>query len=67
MQCLMIPTNGRRIEMIKIYYEDKIYGFKFLDENQNLKFEIGHCKEGSVTEVLIQPNEQIIGCSAKRW
>ncbi len=38
-----------------------IRGFKFFDQNQTLIFKIGHVMYGTVTEVVLEDKEQIVG------
>ncbi len=61
----MLPQE--KFHLVRVFSGDKVFGFQFFDSNLQLKFEIGHCQNASVTEVVLHEKEQIIGFTAKPW
>ncbi len=64
----MIPQD-KKIKKVQIQHDAScIRGFKFFDKNQLLIFEIGEIKAtNTVTEVVLEENEQIIGVAYKLY
>ena len=65
----MMPQDAhKKIKKIQIYHGTHISGFKFFDKKQALIFEIGSTHLSlSVTEVVLENNEQIIGVAFKLY
>lgn len=59
-----LPESARKVKKVSIYYyEQRVNGFSFYDRSLKVVFDIGFLK-GKVTDVYIEPNEQIIGIKA---
>ncbi len=63
----MLPRNART-NVVVIYYLKAIQGFRFLDKENKLIFEIGRIdKDEKVERVVLASEDVIIGVTAKLY
>ena len=64
----MMPMNSARVRLVEIYYLKAIQGFRFLDKEKGVIFEIGRIdKDEKVERGVLGDNDLIIGVVAKLY
>ena len=62
----MIHLQDRRIKVVQVFSSSYVRGFRFLDSKFQMIFEIGSVSN-TVTNIVLEDNEQIVGISAKLY